>query len=210
MNVSMRKNLVVEDYGLEATGVTSKTRALEKIVGRNSAVVVDSTLEILKVVDWSRAVTMVVSKDAYIVLPRSDGALVRSQHLSLPKPLVVGLSRYVPWRDLRGFNPDETKVSYSVIHVRDHWTCQYCGRILSHSQATVDHVIPRSKGGRSTWNNLCTSCMSCNNRKGCRTPEEAGMANPSIPAFKDSNRIALMQSFLYGAIEESSHITERF
>jgi 5-methylcytosine-specific restriction endonuclease McrA len=62
------------------------------------------------------------------------------------------------------------------IYARDNNTCQYCGKRLPRTELNLDHVIPRSRGGLSTWENVVCSCHSCNRRKGGQTPEEAGMA----------------------------------
>lgn len=73
--------------------------------------------------------------------------------------------------------PRQTRaLSRKNILVRDRHTCQYCERPFSAGDLTLDHVIPRSRGGTSTWENLVTSCRKCNNRKGDRLPEEAGMS----------------------------------
>lgn len=61
------------------------------------------------------------------------------------------------------------------VYLRDRNTCQYCGRTFPRSELNLDHVIPRSLGGTSTWENVVCSCLSCNRRKGGRTPEAAGM-----------------------------------
>lgn len=61
------------------------------------------------------------------------------------------------------------------IYSRDRNTCQYCGKKFPRSELNLDHVIPRSRGGKSTWENVVCSCHECNRRKGGRTPEEAGM-----------------------------------
>jgi 5-methylcytosine-specific restriction endonuclease McrA len=73
--------------------------------------------------------------------------------------------------------PRQTRaLSRKNILVRDRHTCQYCGRAFSAGELTLDHVMPRSRGGNSSWENLVASCRKCNNRKGDRLPEEAGMA----------------------------------
>ena len=64
---------------------------------------------------------------------------------------------------------------------RDRETCQYCGSQPGRSQLTVDHVLPRSRGGLTTWENVVTACRDCNHRKGGRTPEEANMLLLSKP-----------------------------
>jgi 5-methylcytosine-specific restriction endonuclease McrA len=59
--------------------------------------------------------------------------------------------------------------------MRDRYTCQYCQQVLNTGDLTLDHVIPRSRGGETTWENLVACCNLCNNKKGNRTPDEAGM-----------------------------------
>jgi 5-methylcytosine-specific restriction endonuclease McrA len=72
--------------------------------------------------------------------------------------------------------PHQTRaLSRKNILMRDRYTCQYCHRALASGELTLDHVIPRSRAGESAWENLVACCHSCNNRKGSRTPEEAGM-----------------------------------
>lgn len=64
---------------------------------------------------------------------------------------------------------------------RDRNLCMYCGKSFSRSELTCDHVMPRARGGKDTWINCVAACKSCNNHKGCRTPEEAGMQLVAIP-----------------------------
>lgn len=61
------------------------------------------------------------------------------------------------------------------IYLRDGNVCQFCGKKFSRSELNLDHVVPRSKGGKTSWENVVTSCIPCNHRKGGHTPEEAGM-----------------------------------
>lgn len=72
------------------------------------------------------------------------------------------------------------------IYVRDEDTCQYCRRRLRRSELNLDHVVPRSQGGRTCWENVVCSCIQCNVRKGGRTPEQANMKlmrAPERPRF---------------------------
>ena len=72
--------------------------------------------------------------------------------------------------------PQQTRaLSRKNILLRDRNTCQFCGEIFPASDLTLDHVVPRSRGGRSSWENLVACCYQCNNHKGDRTPEEAGL-----------------------------------
>jgi len=72
--------------------------------------------------------------------------------------------------------PRQTRaLSRKNILMRDRYTCQYCHRVRASADLTLDHVVPRSRSGESAWENLVACCHGCNNRKGSRTPEEAGM-----------------------------------
>jgi 5-methylcytosine-specific restriction endonuclease McrA len=68
------------------------------------------------------------------------------------------------------------------IYARDNYRCQYCGLKCTIDELTYDHVVPRSKGGRTTWENIVSACYLCNRRKANRTPVEAGMKLLSVPA----------------------------
>lgn len=96
---------------------------------------------------------------------------------SFPMPSVIRLHKYVyvPYKGMM--------LSRQNIFKRDSSMCQYCG---STNHLTLDHVIPKSRGGRTTWDNLVTACQSCNAKKGHRTPEEAHMTlkiKPYKPSF---------------------------
>lgn len=96
-------------------------------------------------------------------------------------PTAVELTRYIypAWVEQR--RGGTVGFSYRGVHERDHWTCAYCGKPVSKKPrkrwllATVDHVIPASRGGATNWLNLVSACLRCNNLKDDRTPDEAGM-----------------------------------
>jgi 5-methylcytosine-specific restriction endonuclease McrA len=90
-------------------------------------------------------------------------------------PSVIRLSRY------RKVPQKRHVVTRRNIFARDLNACQYCAGVFASSKLTLDHVLPRSRGGRDTWENLVACCYSCNNRKADRTPEEAGMALVKVP-----------------------------
>lgn len=171
--------------------------ALEKEIGKNRVAVVDTSMTVMNTVSWMRATTMVLSHDAYVLIPRADGAMVRSQHFSMARPLVIGLNRYVPRGRIKKVNMD-TVVSKNMILIRDNWTCQYCHEYGD----TIDHIIPKSRGGLNTWGNLCVACLSCNGRKGNHTPEEVGFSYPKIPTVFKPQRENRLQVALYQAMEE--------
>jgi 5-methylcytosine-specific restriction endonuclease McrA len=107
--------------------------------------------------------------------------LVRGVSISFPVPEILVLNRFdrVP----------EGVVVFSRRNLfkRDKYTCQYCGAQPGTEELTIDHVLPRSRGGQSTWENCVLACVSCNARKASRTPAEAGLrlrSKPARPAWK--------------------------
>lgn len=87
------------------------------------------------------------------------------------------------------FPKKEVKFTRQNVFERDKSTCQYCGRGFDRKDLNLDHVIPRDRGGRMSWENIVCSCVDCNTRKGNRTPEEAGMRlfrKPRRPKWRPS------------------------
>ncbi|MGE5489579.1 MAG: HNH endonuclease [bacterium] len=98
-----------------------------------------------------------------------SGLLLHSARTVLKLPSVIRLLEY------RRIPNQARALSRKNILMRDRYTCQYCMRTLPASELTLDHVIPRSRHGETAWENLVACCHKCNNRKGNRTPDEAGM-----------------------------------
>jgi 5-methylcytosine-specific restriction endonuclease McrA len=113
--------------------------------------------------------------------PPEAGPCIRTARVRLRVPEVIALQHYdrVPL----------AAVTFSRRNVakRDHHTCQYCGAQPGVDELTVDHVVPRSRGGESNWTNCVAACLSCNARKADRTPDQAGMRlrkSPARPEWK--------------------------
>ncbi len=106
---------------------------------------------------------------------------VQAVSFEIQVPRIVRLTRYdkLPKSSVR-FNRKN-------LFARDNHQCQYCGQTRPVSQLSLDHVIPRSLGGRTTWENIVCSCMKCNSRKGGRTPSQAAMALLSKPVKPRAN-----------------------
>lgn len=126
-----------------------------------------------RIVSWEAAITLLFN-DKIEVLEEYD-EVVRSPSLEIPIPAVARLMRVV--------SPNKKGVKFSRINVltRDKFTCQYCGRPITFGTGTYDHVIPKSQGGKTVWENIVSSCKDCNSRKANRTPEQARMKLRSIP-----------------------------
>jgi len=134
------------------------------------ALVLNATYEPLSVVSARRAVVLLVSRKAELVHARDESW--SSEHLHIQVPTVVRLRRYVKVPYHRRI-PLNRKAVFS----RDRHRCQYCARAAEN----LDHVLPRSRGGDHTWENVVAACRSCNARKGNRTPPEAGMSLTTSP-----------------------------
>lgn len=126
--------------------------------------VLNRNFEPLNVTTLRRAIKLVYKGKAEVV--EEDARVIRTGKISFKAPSVVRLSKQVR-------RPVPLKVSRRNILVRDDYTCQYCGRKAKN--LTVDHVIPKNRGGATTWENLVCCCIQCNLRKGNRAPWEAGM-----------------------------------
>jgi 5-methylcytosine-specific restriction endonuclease McrA len=128
--------------------------------------VLNATYEPINVCTVRRAVVLLL-KDKAEVVERSDYELHSASH-TMVRPVVIRLVTYVRIpRDTH-----RRKITRRAVFARDGWTCQYCG---SRANLTVDHVIPRSKGGGSSWDNIVASCAPCNRRKGDALPRQVGM-----------------------------------
>jgi 5-methylcytosine-specific restriction endonuclease McrA len=134
----------------------------------NSRVLVlNSTYEPINVCTTRRAIVLIL-KGVARTEERHEAEL-HSARARIPAPSVIRLTEYV-------HIPFERKsLSRKNILLRDHYTCQYCGKVFNPSELTLDHVIPKSRGGSSNWDNLVACCKRCNNRKGNAMPEEVGM-----------------------------------
>jgi 5-methylcytosine-specific restriction endonuclease McrA len=136
----------------------------------------NASYEPLGIVTVPRAVRLAWRGTAETVELDGDRVL-RSQHNVFPCPSVIRLVAYIDVRKRRQAGALRTKVL-----MRDRFRCQYCGRKGTVFDLSLDHILPRSRGGKSVPENLCAACNSCNSRKGDRTPAEARMpllAEPS-------------------------------
>ena len=133
----------------------------------------NASFEPLTILPVHRAVRLVIDRKAEIL--EVDGARVfRSERQEVPSPAVIRLVRFVhvPRRFRR-------QVTNTFLFARDSYCCQYCGRhrveLRGRDFLTRDHVVPLSRGGLNTWENVVTACSPCNNRKADHLPGECGM-----------------------------------
>ena len=130
--------------------------------------------EPIQIISWQRAVTL-LALDKVEVVHEYDTE-IRAQSLIVRIPSIVRLRK--------AFRRYAKPVKFSRVNIyaRDSYRCQYCGVKCTIDELTYDHVIPRSKGGKTTWENIVSACYACNRRKANRTPIEAGMKLRTTPA----------------------------
>jgi 5-methylcytosine-specific restriction endonuclease McrA len=148
--------LVLNRYFVPVT-ITSVKRAFV-LMYSGVAKAVGSDFETFDFESWSQISAM-----------EEDEDVIRTVNAVILTPRVIVLVRY------EGVIRKEAKFNRINIFRRDGGTCQYCARKYSRSELTIDHVIPRSQGGRSVWDNVVCCCVDCNRKKGGRTPEQARM-----------------------------------
>ncbi|MEM6926153.1 MAG: HNH endonuclease [Myxococcota bacterium] len=131
------------------------------------ALLLDKAFRPLRAINWRRAVCLDLGERVE-VLEYYDRT-VRTAHDEFPIPAVI---RVPGWMHRL---PQVVPPTRRNVLLRDGFACGYCGRTGTAAQLTIDHVHPRSRGGRTEWSNVVTACAPCNRRKGDRTPTEAGM-----------------------------------
>jgi len=141
----------------QPVGVAPVSRSLVLLWNDNARVVDPQDYQLYTWADWAG------------LIPREDEPFIQGVRLRLRVPEVVALTKYdrIP--------ANAVTFSRRNIYKRDRYTCQYCGAQPGTEELTLDHVIPRSQGGISTWENCVLACVGCNKRKADRTPEQAGM-----------------------------------
>lgn len=135
-----------------------------------------STWEPLDIISIPRAINLLLANKAIIV--EQTGQVLRSVHEIFPIPSVIALKTYI--------NVPRRQATWSrrAVLTRDNYVCIYCsrkpgdmvqGKPLNKSDMTIDHILPRSRGGKDVWTNTACACYVCNRKKGNRLPGEAGM-----------------------------------
>ncbi len=143
-----------------------------------NTLVLDQGYQPHRIVHWQRAVIMFFEGKVEVLEEYDED--IRSVSITIKMPAVVRLLGRVRGRK------QAVKFSRMNVATRDSFKCQYCGDKHTLSKLTYDHVVPRSQGGRTTWENIVMACYPCNERKANRTPEQAKMKllkHPVKPAF---------------------------
>jgi 5-methylcytosine-specific restriction endonuclease McrA len=176
-DLPLSSSVLVLNRNYAAVRIVSARRAFS-LLYRNSAEVVDAHDEEWDVLDFEGWVNVSLQRCA---APGRDDQFAGTPRFPILIPRVIRLVTYdkVPRREVR--------FSRRNVLARDEHRCQYCGKRLPLSQLSLDHVTPKSRGGKSTWTNVVTACTPCNTRKGGRMPWEASMRLRKVPAVPKKN-----------------------
>jgi 5-methylcytosine-specific restriction endonuclease McrA len=126
-------------------------------------------------VSWRRAVTLLFEGKVEVIEEYED-RLIRSVTFEIKMPSVIRFLRAIRARN------KTPKFSRENVYARDSGRCQYCMKKIMRHDATYDHVTPRAFGGKTTWENVVIACVPCNQKKGARTVEQAGMHLRTTPS----------------------------
>lgn len=161
-----------------------------------SCVLLNGDYTFLGLVDWKRAMSLMFAQKIRVL--RFSDRMIQGVSRTFRAPVVAVLIKVV-----RSVYRGRVPFSRRNVMVRDRFTCAYCGtRTLP---ITMDHVIPRSRGGKTDFENCVACCRACNQKKGARLPSEAGMPlrrRPWQPTIAEFIRIRLQQSDVYELLVE--------
>lgn len=167
-------------------------------VANTAVLVLNQNYEPLNVCNVRRAVVL-LGRGKAEVLEHGLGA-IRTASLVLPLPSVIRMVYMI-----KRPRP-QRRLTRKEVFQRDHHTCQYCGRETR--ELTLDHVVPRHKGGKHVWENLVSACKSCNHRKAGRTPQEARMRLLQEPKTPSTSGYYIVYQYLAGRDEWRKFIPE--
>lgn len=155
--------------------------------------VLNSSYEPLTVVSWKKAVLLWLSDKVEILEYHSS--FVHSAYQQFRLPSVLRFTKYIT-----NLNRNQIRFCRENIYLRDKFQCQYCGKVSPARSLTLDHVVPLSKNGKHSWENVVTACQKCNNLKGNRTPKQALMpllSVPHVPRWLPGQEFSISEHFIH-------------
>ena len=149
----------------------------------------NSTYEPISFIPWKKVIKLVLRGKVDILSHWNDS--IRHGNGAIKRPSIIRLKYYVPRHIKR------RRYNRSAVFKRDGHNCQYCGQTKRVSELTIDHVLPKSHGGKTVWENCVACCFACNNKKANRTPKQAKMVlirKPLIPRMTVWHEYVLMSN----------------
>ncbi|MEN8150310.1 MAG: HNH endonuclease [Planctomycetota bacterium] len=172
----LTERALVLNRSWSAITTTSVRRALVLTCRKVARIICPETYQAYELADWAE------------LSATRNGPAIYTPFLRIPVPEIIVLTRY------NGFPRRGVAFSRRNIYRRDVYTCQYCGARPGSELLSIDHILPRSRGGKSTWDNCVLACLRCNMRKANRTVEQAGMSllrPPFTPSWNGALEVAV-------------------
>ena len=185
------KKIVLYPTSHDEKNVNERFHLKAMIMLNKKVLVLNQSYEPLCISNVRRTVIMLYLGKAEVI-ELIDHRFLRSLHLKIPVPSIVRLLLYKKVPDKKVI------LSRKNIMIRDNCQCQYCGK--KNIELTIDHVLPRDRGGYVAWENLVCACVKCNSGKGNKTPEEAGMTLLNTP--RKPNYVSFLRYFVDTLREE--------
>jgi 5-methylcytosine-specific restriction endonuclease McrA len=144
---------------------------------KKDVLLLNASEEVINVIDWMKAVKLLMAGKATKPYNYEDYHEITTSSGVFKLPTAIVLIEYVriPYR--------KCKLSKKNLYNRDNGMCQYCSKKLTKASFTIDHILPKSRGGKNTWENMVSCCRACNVKKKNRTPSEAHMKLLSVPGL---------------------------
>lgn len=171
----------------EGNGPERLARPARKGFVYQKALLLNASFEPLRAISWQRAIVLVYQQKVDVV--KEYEWVIHSPSWAMRLPSIIRLHSYV-----KPTFRHEVRFSRENIFARDRFICQYDGRRHPREHLTLDHVVPRNRGGRTEWENIVTCCIPCNRRKGSKTPAQSGLrllSRPTRPSWQFSIRQSL-------------------
>ena len=171
-------NTLVLNRSWMAVQVCSVKRAITLLYQGHAKVINPDDYQVYNFEDWHDVSQQMVEVDSNEII---SSPTIR---IKIPRVIVLMIYDKLPKRQVR--------FSRKNIFERDNWRCQYCGTKPSKTDLNLDHILPRSKGGKTTWDNIVVSCFPCNSKKGSKTIEQAGLklkTPPKKPSWRPTINI---------------------
>lgn len=136
----------------------------------DNVIVLNADYQFINIIDWKKAMVLVIQNKVDVI--KYSDRIIKTVNQAFKLPMVIKLV-YLAQVIYK------KRITFSKVNIfiRDDYVCAYCGKKMkTHKKdATIDHVLPRARGGKDTWENCVTACLDCNNAKGNKTPEEFGV-----------------------------------
>ena len=186
MTAVMDNKVLVLNSGWQPFNVVSVYDAMCSVLSERCKIIDPTTFMTYDFEEW-----VMNWEDASKFATEEVAKLIHTPRFAFMKPEIIVCTEYTGMGFARRLKEGKAKFCRRSIFIRDHDTCQYCGKKFPKELLNIDHVVPRCRGGKTEWTNVVVACIKCNDRKRDRMPCEAGMKlirNPKVPTASQVRR----------------------